>query len=315
VETPPSALRRLVIAPFQAGLLGAGVFLWAAGGIISLQEGGLLVHGGDAEAWRFALALLLAVGVALARGYRGPVRSYPALIGRLVGALAAGTAVITASLMAAASWLDHLESDRRPLAVALAGVALALAGFAWIHGRRLADELRASRRLRIRAGALAAGLALATAWLTSPVVRCDLGSGRSCFEAASRAIDEGNEGEDDRRGVELAERGCSFDSAACCLLAGKAYWRRASLAPERRARLRPGAEHFFREACALSDAEGCRLLHAVELDARCEAYQASACHELADVYRSGWLRDEGDAARRLRQACLLGDAEACAGGR
>jgi TPR repeat protein len=142
-------------------------------------------------------------------------------------------------------------------------------------------------------------------------LRCALGSGEACASGARAELYLGHED----AGLSFAARGCALASAQSCTLAGDTcflgFGGRAQVPRDVR-RARP----FYRESCALGDEEGCRKLHVVELHGRCEQQSASACHELADVYRSGEIsRDTAAAARFLQQACLLGDTEACKGGR
>src|SRR6185312_15066384 len=78
----PSAVRWLVVAPLWAGVLGAGIFIAALMLVLALKKDRLLP--GPEEVWVIFVSVA-AIGIALFRGYDTPVRSYPALVGRLVG--------------------------------------------------------------------------------------------------------------------------------------------------------------------------------------------------------------------------------------
>jgi hypothetical protein len=288
--------------------MGGGVFLWAVGVLLAYRE-----------AWIFRLheesillvALFLAVSLAMARGYPTPVRSFVGLAGRLAGAIAGGALTCLAVAASLTPIMDRTRHGDRPAAVAAAGAIAALLGVAWIHGRALRDRFRASIRARWLAGAAAAVLFAISVWPMSDRLRCALGSGDACVSSAKVELDGGRE----EVGLSLAARGCALASAESCALAGDAsFWGFGGSAQAPRD-LR-GAEPFYRESCALGDEEGCHKLHVVELHGRCQRQSASACRELADVYRSGEVtRDAAAAARFLQQACLLGEPQACQGGR
>jgi hypothetical protein len=287
-------------------MLGGGVFFWALGIYFAIREDRLL-DARPSEDVVILSALTLAAAAALALGYRAPLRSYLGLVGRTLGAMGFGLLVLFVFVLATERF--HWGSEERPTVFAAGGLGLGLAALAWIHGRRLAPQWRQEPRLAWPAG-VAGVVVLLTAWTLSPGLRCALGSGRSCLLAAARAVEAG----DDARGLSLVERGCALDSAASCQVAGDAYWGaprdEAPVPPDRRR-----AESLYRTACALGDERGCASLHVAELHDGCEGQHAAACRELSGAYRSGSAvsRDTAVAARYLRQACLLGDAEACGG--
>ncbi len=135
-RTAPSLLRRLVVAPFWAGVLGGGMFLCAVGVLLVLDHDGVLPH--EMREPSIRLAGVVATGVALFRGFDTPVRSYPALAGRLLGALGAGLAVVFAGAIFN-GWIEDQRHRRR-----------AGDGVSW-----LAPSARSSRRSRwpVSAGA------------------------------------------------------------------------------------------------------------------------------------------------------------------
>src|SRR5262249_33129955 len=86
----PSWGRRYIVAPFWAGLLGASVFSWLFGVLFSLDRAGF--YEDHHEALIISVAFILAVIVALWRGYLDPIRSYASLFGRILGAVCFGGA-------------------------------------------------------------------------------------------------------------------------------------------------------------------------------------------------------------------------------
>ena len=301
----PSAVRWIVVAPCWAGVLGAGIVFCALGFVWALHDDRLLP--GSQDVWMIC-SCLAAIAVALFRGYDSPVRSYPALVGRLFGGLLAGVLVIVGVVALADArrgWFDH------GVGFVVAGAVCIALPLARLHGRRLRDALRASPSSRWKAAAGAAAVALVSAAALSARVRCALGSGSGCYRAAQHAHDEA----DDALALRLAERGCALDDDSACAMGGRAYWRgfeRASASPTPRDRAR--AEELLGSGCALGAPDACRDLGVMDLERGCEGYRASACHALADAYRQGEgvPRDREGARWASSQACLLGDTEACA---
>jgi len=291
-----SAIRWLVFAPFWAGLFGAGIFLCALGFVLALRHDRLLPGSGDG--WMIFFAFV-ATAVALFRGYDTPVRSYAALVGRLLGGLVGG--VLICAVIVALATAHHRSFDDGVRFVVGGAVCVALP-LARRHGRRLLEAVRVSPSSRWEAATIVAVLALASVSALSARARCALGSGSSCYRAA------GDEG-DGALALRLAERGCALDDERACAMAGHAYWK-GNFGPRDRAR----AESLLRTGCALDDPEACRDLSMMELEQGCEGYRASACRALAEAYRRGdGEPHDRDAARwASSQACLLGDAEACA---
>ncbi len=151
-------------------------------------------------------------------------------------------------------------------------------------------------------------MAIASVVTLSARARCALGSGQACFRAAVDAHDVA----DDALALRLAERGCALDDERACAMAGRGLWR--GLGPTAGASTdRARAEGLLSSGCALGSSGACESLHAVVLQRRCEGYSASACRELAEAYRTGaGVGYDAEAVQRsLRQACLLGDGEAC----
>jgi hypothetical protein len=304
----PSALRWLVVAPFWAGALGAGLGLCLGGtlGVLQSDEG---LRSSTVELG-VILALLISTGVAVFHGYDTPPKSYPALAGRLAGSVAAAVALTVAVAVLDRRLEDHGVFQDRFTGLAVAGALLTLLALARRHRRRFVATLRGSPAGRWKAAAIAAALALAFAWTLSVRVRCALGSGHGCYRAAVRASRDGDEG----LAVRFGERGCALDDVDACAMAGRGYWRGLdawSMTEGQRDRDR--AEGLLSSGCVLGSADACLSLHAIVLERRCEGYSASACRDLAQAYRTGaGVRyDQGAASRSLRQACLLGDAEAC----
>src|SRR3954462_12074638 len=94
---PPSASSRLIAEPFWAGLLGASVFTWLLGIVLTLEYERLLpsTHGEGSWTARGAwLSLLVSILAAFALGYRRPLQSYAGLFGRLFGGLLFGGAAM-----------------------------------------------------------------------------------------------------------------------------------------------------------------------------------------------------------------------------
>ena len=290
----PTRFRTLVTQPFWAGLVGAGVGMWAGSALqayshaylISRQEGPTAVF----------LPLLLALGAALWRGYRAPVQSYRALVGRVLGALFFGamSAGLTAVILAAI--FDGLHVHNQPAFTWLSLVAALLAGLALVRLYGIGPD----RQRRIKIGAAVAAVLLVTIWPAAPSLRCRLGFGEGCREAFGY--------QDDYRSAGLvAQRGCEHEDAVSCRLAGRNYQQGGP------ARDLPRAEGFFREGCALGDPESCDGVHELELEQRCDRYGAFACSELARAHASGdgMTRDMALAQRYYRKACLLGADDAC----
>ncbi len=291
-----SAVRWLVFAPFWAGLFGAGIFLCALGFVLALHHDRLLSGTGDG--WMIFFTFV-ATAVALFRGYDTPVRSYAALVGRLLGGLVAGVLIIAVVVVLANA--HHRSFDDGAGFVAAGAVCVAIP-LARRHGRRLLDAVRVSTSSRWKAAAVVAVLALASVSALSARARCALGSGSSCYRAA------GDEG-DGALALHLAERGCALDDDSACAMAGYAYWK-GNFGPRDRAR----AEDLLRTGCALGAPEACRDLSMMDLEQGCEGYKASACRALAEAYRrgEGEPHDRDAATWASSQACLLGDTEACA---
>jgi hypothetical protein len=286
--------RTMIARPFWAGMLGAGVGMWAVGAIQAFSRAHLISRP-DAPIAAFA-PVLLAFGVALARGYRAPVQSYASLLGRLLGVLFFGAICASVTTLILAAIFDglHIRDLAAFVSLALAGALLAGLALARIHGVG-ADK---SRRIKI-ASATAAAL-LVTIWPAAPSLRCRLGFGEGCREAADRQ-------DDTRSAGLLAQRGCEHEDMVSCRLAGQAY---QSEGPTRDLRR---AEGFYREGCALGDAESCDGVHELELEQRCDRYGAFACAELARAHATGdgMKRDVALAQRYYHKACLLGADDAC----
>ena len=287
-------LRTVISRPFWAGLLGAGTGMWAVSAVQAFSSAHLISRPPPPIA--FFLPLLLAVGVALARGYRAPVQSYAALLGRVLGVLFFGgsSASITVLILAVIFDALHLRDQAVFVTLALVGALLGGLALARIHGVG-ADK---SRRIKIAAASAAA--LLVTIWPAAPSLRCRLGSGEGCRVAADRQ-------DDTRSAGLLAQRGCEHEDMVSCRLAGQAYQGEGPARDLRR------AEGFYREGCALGDAESCDGVHELELEQRCSRYGAFACAELARAHATGegMTRDRELAQRYYRKACLLGADDAC----
>ena len=299
----PTLFRRVVIEPFWAGLLGCGAGLWAGGTLGALIKSRLLERPSP-EVILLAV-LLLSFGAALRWGFRAPLRSYKALVGRIFGGLffGAGSAGITMLILAAI--FDELRVRDVPafLVVSLVGALLAGLALARVHG------IGAARPRRIKIAAAVAAVLFVSCWPASPSLRCWLGSGEGCRSAAEAVRRDG----DLLAAGELAARGCWREDSDACRLAGQAF---QSVGP---ARDLDRAEGLFREGCALGDPVSCERVHTIELERRCDRYGAFACAELAQAHASGdgAERDAALAKRYFRKACLLGADDACqqSGGR
>jgi hypothetical protein len=296
----PTLFRTAVVGPFWAGMAGAGAALWTGSALQAFSRAHLLDRPGPAPA--FFLPLVVGVGVALARGFRAPVRSYAALAGRVIGALFFGSICSTVTVLICAAIFDgfHIRDQAAFATLALAGALLGGLGLARVHGIGTAKP----RRIKIVAGL--ATVLLVSLWPAIPSLRCRLGFGEGCRAAAFSA--------DDTRGAGLlGARGCAHEDPVSCRLAGQAY---QSAGPARDLRR---AEDFFREGCALGDPASCDGVHAIELEQRCDRYGAFACAELARAHErgEGVPRDREVAQRYYRKACVLGSDDACreAGGR
>lgn len=300
----PSPLRRLVVTPFWAGVLGSGAGLWLAGMLGASASAGLLTRS-DLRAWVW-LVPVGAVLAAMVGGYREPVRSYAGLVGRFFGALFFGSlwSLVTVFILVV---IAHDQSSRDRALASLMTLAGALWGglaLARVHGIG-ADP---TRRKKIAAAALA--VLFVSLWPVSPSLRCRLGFGEGCRDAADTSYSAG----DLHAAGASGARGCADEDGVSCRLAGMSF----AEADGKQQDLRR-AEGFFREGCALGDAVSCERIHAIELEQRCARYGAFACVELAQAHASGdgAPRDEARARRFYRKACLLGADEACAraGGR
>jgi hypothetical protein len=242
---PPSLLGRLVVAPFRAGLLGAGVFVWACAVLVAMREQRVFFR--PSEETIFLVSIFLSIALAVARGYATPVRSYLALAGRLVGAITMGVAALVACAFVLAPILRSQQKEDGIVLVALGGALLAGLAVAWIRGHRIAGAWRASARARWILGGAAAVLAAVTAWPLSPRLRCACGSGDGCLRTALGYLDE-----NEALGRWFAERGCSLGSSDGCMLAGNGYWEghgSGRPAPRDRARAAP----LYQAACALGE--------------------------------------------------------------
>ena len=293
----PTLFRHVIAEPFWAGLLGSGASLWLGGTIGGLASAQLLER--PRPETTVLLSLLMGVGAALARGFRAPLRSYSGLVGRVFGALffGAGCAGITMLILAVIFDAVHVRNEPAFLAVALVGALLAGLALWRVHG------IGAERPRRIKIAVGVAAVLVVSSWPASPSLRCRLGFGEGCRAAADA---EGSNG-DYRAAGALGARGCDREDGLSCRLAGQAY---QSDGP---ARNLGRAEGFFREGCALGDAESCERVHTIELERRCDRYGAFACVELAQAYArgNGAPRDAALAQRYYRKACLLGADAAC----
>jgi hypothetical protein len=292
--------RTVIARPFWAGLLGAGVGMWAVC-LIQAFARARLISRPEAPA-AVLLPMAVALGMALFRGYRAPVQSYAGLLGRVLGVLFFGGICASIAVLILAAIFDglHVRDLGAFVTVALAGALLAGLALARVHG------IGPDKSRRIKIAAATAAALLVTIWPAAPSLRCRLGSGEGCREAADR---EG----DPRSAGWLAQRGCERDDMVSCRLAGQAF---AAEGPTRDLRR---AEAFYRDGCALGDAESCDGVHELELEQRCDRYGAFACAELARAHSTGdgMKRDMALSQRYYRKACLLGADDACraAGGR
>ena len=293
----PTFFRRVIVAPFWAGLLGSGASLWLAGTIWALASAGLL--GRPREPTVLFVSALMGLAAAMARGFRAPLQSYSGLVGRVIGALFFGAVCAGITVLILAVILDGLHVRDEPAYVAIALVGALLAGLALARLYGIGAER--PRRIKIAAGV--AAVICASSWPTSPSLRCRLGFSQGCRAAADAAGDSG----DYRAAGALGARGCAREDSVSCRLAGQAFQ------SEGPARDLGRAEGLFREGCALGDPASCDRVHTMELERRCDRYGAFACTELARVYArgDGAERDVGLARRYYRKACLLGSSDAC----
>jgi hypothetical protein len=299
----PTFFRRVVAEPFWAGLLGSGASLWLGGTIGALASAGLLKRPRPETV--ILVSVLLGLGAAMARGFRAPLRSYSGLVGRVVGALFFGAGCAGITVLMLALILDGLRvrDESAYVTIALVGALLAGLALARVHG------IGAEKPRRIKIAVGVAAVILVSSWAASPSLRCRLGFGEGCRDAADAA---GNKG-DYRAAGTIGARGCEHEDSVSCRLAGQAF---QSEGPARDLRR---AEGLFREGCALGDPESCERVHAIELERRCDRYGAFACAELARAHArgDGAPRDAALAQRYYRKACLLGANDACnqSGGR
>jgi hypothetical protein len=290
--------QRYVVAPFWAGLLGGGILVWLFALAISFDKAGVIEDLDELSA--FGIAFASALGIALWLGYRGPVRSYAALFGRIVGAIFYG--VITAALWLALliAVFDVADVSKRTgfFVISLGGALFAALALLRLHG------IGASRPRRIGIAAGIGAVLLASTFAYSAALRCRLGASVWCAAAAEERSDQG----DHRAAAEYGARGCDADDALSCTMAGIEYQRGEGI-PRDLAQ----AERFFRRGCALGDAGACGRVHGIELSKRCDRSGAFACRELAEAYARGRDvdQDRGIAAHYYRKACLLGEATAC----
>lgn len=290
----PTLFRTVIATPFRAGLLGGGLGLWAGSALQAFSRSYLIPR--PANAITIFVPLLLALGVTLKWGYRAPVQSYRALVGRVLGALFFGGISVATTVAILVVILDglHIRGQAAFTTLALAGALLAGLAIARIYGIT-ADK---SRRIKIAAAASAA--LLLTLWPVVPSLRCRLGFAEGCRAASDRENDI-------LSSARLAARGCEGEDMVSCRLAGGYH---AAEGPARDLRR---AEGFYREGCALGDPESCNGVHELELEQRCDRYGAFACAELARSHATGdgMKRDRALAQRYYRKACLLGSDDAC----
>lgn len=290
----PTLFRTVVTQPFWAGLLGAGVGLWAGSAVQAYSYAYLISR--PRESTAVFLPLLLALGVALWRGFRAPVQSYKGLAGRVFGVLFFGSmcAGVTAGILGVI--FDGLRVRDLSAFTLLALIAALLAGLALARLHGIGPDLTRRRKI----GAVVAAVLLVTIWPAAPTLRCRLGFGEGCREALASQ-------NDDRASGLVAQRGCEHENAYSCRLAGMIYQQEGPTRDLRR------AEGFFREGCALGDPESCDGVHELELLQRCDRYGAFACAELGRAHASGdgMKRDQALSQRYYRKACLLGADDAC----
>jgi hypothetical protein len=296
-----TAWQRFVVASLGAGVLGGGVWLWAAGVLLLARTQQACFEVTDGQVLGFAA--LLALAACVGAGFRGSLTSDVAFAGRVVAGFVA-SAVWAALIGVTLSKLPGPDSKAARMAeVSGAGALSTIAAVAWLHGRRLADWARSSLRGGVALASVLAALAFATVWPHSPTLRCWLGLGSACSDEAWIAYWQHN---DDPHALWFAKRGCATRDPQSCRLAGEVYWTGNGRAPLRdHAR----AEPYFQQACALADQRGCELLRLSELHAACDAQRASACRELGEVLRPSG--HDGEGREYLRRACLLGDDQAC----
>ncbi len=292
----PTAARRFIVAPFWAGLLGAGTGLWVGAFYGSLFESHLVDR--PREGLFLFLSVTAALLMAMVLGYRDPVRSFTALFGRIVGALFFGVvlAVVTSLILVALFESNHPSSATGILIFCLTGALLA--GLALLRLYGLGPP--GPRRTRIVVAA--AVVLFVSLWPASPGLRCRFGFSEGCREAARSA-------ESDRDAARFGERGCADDDPTSCLVAARAYQRGESV---RRDLAR--AERLYRTACALGEEEACGRAHGLELARACDRFSAVACRDLGNEHLRGNEvdRDRDAATRYYKKACLLGADDACA---
>jgi hypothetical protein len=288
-----SRVHRFIWAPLLAGVLGTGVLFWWLGMVNGLRDAGVVE---DSRGPLMILGMVVALSMGMALGYPTPIRSYPALVGRLAGGVFFG--IIMGVGTVATTEAVIRGGDRRAFAITLIGAAFAALVLGRLYGRRLVAAVRADVATQWKAGVVTAVLTLSTAWALSDRLRCQLGDGASCRTAGNDADEAG----EDARALDLFERGCAHRDALSCGLAAS------------RVRRDPGrAEELLHEGCLLGDAVCCGRARARRLEERCDAYSASACRELAEAYARGdeVRHDRTASAKAFRKACLLGDAAAC----
>jgi TPR repeat protein len=300
----PSLLRRLVAAPFFAGVAGGGAFLWLLVLFVALHKTHVFSSFGNDGGATAMVAMLPALALAVGLGYRTRPQSGMALLGRALGALFYGGLV--AAALAFAVYAFDTRAHETDLLVSLMIAGAAAAGFS-LHGvRGLWPATRARRAVVVAAGI---GVAVLTPWSVSPGMQCSLGRTESCERAASEQFDSG----DPAQGVAYLERGCSFGGDPRLCVQAASYHQRGAGVP----RDLLLAESFSQRACAAGHAKGdddaCQALGMVELEDACDHYHALACEELARSYRRGTtgVWDNARATRLFRKACLLGDDAAC----
>ena len=289
-------LRTVLAARLWAGLLGSGTWLWFAGMLGALSVMGVVPR---LDYGLIFLGLVPATIIVLARGFRAPVRSYGELAGRVIGALFFGVlwsalAGLTVALLSDALRFRDLGTF---VAMALLGAPMSGLALALLHG------IPAEKPRRIKLAASFAAALFVSCWPALPSLRCQLGFAEGCRMAADSSGEKG----DYRAAGELGAKGCRGEDSFSCRLAGQAYQREGPARDLRR------AEDMFREGCALGDPTSCEHVHAIELERRCDRYNASACTELARAYMrgEGAEQDRALGKRYYRKACLLGSKDAC----
>ncbi len=289
-------LYRLIVDPLWAGLIGAGSAMWIGAALLALREM-KAIERSMTEGLLALFALPIATFMGVRFGFRGPVASYPGLVGRIVGTLLLGLLVFVVAVIGLETLHRSLRSSsiELPPPVMLAALGAPLAAIAMLRyvGREGVRAIAIAPRARVIA--IAAASVVAQQALLWPAFRCyALFSEEACWGEAMRA----RKNDDRVTAASLLARGCSLGDGDACALAANEM---ADLVD---------AEALLDAGCSRGDEACCDALDLRAFAKGCSRHRASACRAAGDLLHRKAQR--GEARGFYERACLLGDEPSCA---